>query len=336
MDERDFQKITQWVTEWLDYCEKNTIKPWKFDFKMAYLDDVQPIIGDGSSLSLEIAYKYTNLLNGKHSRFNITGKTGRNSDTDKEPFHIYRVLGWQNNIGDSVRGETINSFATTFTQLLRAGNGPFGSENKLIWEQKCQTVPKLKATLAQWVEEGTLNEQASDFHFNTFNQQRRDQELTDINLLAEIEQFAMLTSSIGNFTVVLSWLNQGRGVGNVKDYWDLTLHDLHSLLPQTSVGADVWQTYIAQYYLQPYVGKNYQEVELWPGHFTKPALPKTIADFECFYHNINLAIVARGKWITKVLYEKLGLTDHELYVEELKNLSELSSIQLAGDKRFKK
>lgn len=311
----------EWVEKWLKYCDNKNIAPWEFDFKQCYFEKD---IDEKSNLLLELKYKYTNLLSEKNTKFNVTNKTGRNADCDKEAFHIYHVLGWQENINDAIRGDAMNSFSTTFTPLLLVNKNktPFSIENTKTWmTDDFGGVPNIYEELSSWVKNDTVKN-IEKFHFNTENLQRIKNGNTSTNLLNEIEKFAQSTHSIGNFTVMLSWMNQGRGIGNVKDYWDLTLKNLQDFIMQFEHGKDVWMEFIEKYYLFPFVDNNYTVSELWDNHFDKPVTPSSIEDFEQFYRNINLLIEERGKWITKTLCEKLDLIDLSFYKNSLANMEE--------------
>ncbi|WP_010651669.1 hypothetical protein [Oceanobacillus massiliensis] len=313
------ERAENWVRNWLKYCDNKNIAPWEFDFKQCYLEDD---IEDKSNLWLELAYKYTNLLSEKNTNFNVTKNTGANADCDKEAFYIYHVLGWQKEINDSVRGDSMNSFATTFTPLLLVNKTPFSIENNKTWNDDFSGVPNIYTELKYWVKNDTVRN-IEKFHFNTENLRRIKNGITSTHLLNEIEQFAQSTHSIGNFTVMLSWMNQGRGSGNVKDYWDLTLKNLQDFLMQFEHGERIWMEFIGKYYLFPFVDNNYTVSELWDNHFEKSVTPSSIADFEQFYRNVNLLIEERGKWITKILCEKLNLIDLHFYKNTLADVKKI-------------
>lgn len=308
-----------WVKNWLKYCDNKNIAPWEFDFKQCYLEED---IEDKSNLWLVLAYKYSHSLSEKNTMFNVTNNTGRYADCDKEAFPIYHVLGWQDKITDNFRGDTMNSFATTFIPLLSV-SGPFSVENTKTWNSvDFGGVPNIYDELIRWVKNDTV-ENIEKFHFNTENLHRIKNGSTSTCLLNEIEKFAKLTHTIGNFTVMLTWMNQGRGIGNVKDYWDLTLKSFQDFFMQFEHGNKIWMEFIEKYYLLPFVDNNYEVKELWDNHFEKPVIPSTIEDFEQFYSNVNLLIEERGKWITKILCEKLDLIDLKFYKNSLADMKKV-------------
>lgn len=110
------------VIKWLEECDKNPnpIKPWEWDFKNCYTN----------SLSVDSITAFLKYKNGKSkdttrngeskgtTRFCITRKKGSRADCDKEAIGLYQVLGWQNSAKDIIRGETMNSFLTTFKCAL--------------------------------------------------------------------------------------------------------------------------------------------------------------------------------------------------------------------------
>lgn len=264
--QNDFLAKT-WVSDWLKSCSSKGIEPWKYDFKQCYLEkDIAETQFASDRIKLFDQYK-NNSLRPELNEFNFSKKPGNNSsaDCDKEAYPFYKVLGWQESVGDQIRGDTINSFATTYKKLP-----------------------------------------ASDFSL----------------LKDDLEKFASLTHSIGNFTTLPYTINTKRGIGKSKDYWDITLKLGREDLLQSDQTEIKWQQFIQKYYLQPYVNQQYEPQELWTNHFYSNVLPQKTEDFQQFYSHVNLLIIERGKWITKILCEKLGLTDLSFYVDNQLNQME--------------
>lgn len=151
----------------------------------------------------------------------------------------------------------------------------------------------------------------------------------------EIERFARLTHSIGNFTVLPYKINTTRGTSkDFRDYWDITLKVIYDLFMSIGdEGISAWKAFIKKYYLQPFVKHDdtYYVGELWLQHFNKSVYPIEDEDFKQFYHNVNLLIEERGKWIAKQLCDKLNLQDLSFYKElegmkEIKFFDELEGI----------
>lgn len=316
----------EWSKKWLYYCEENieNFKPWTFDFKQCYINDELKNSKYGNSkLETELAYKNF-LLTNVNPDFNITGETEKNADCDKENFHNYNVLGWQDECKSQIRGDSLNSFMTTFTPLLSVSRTPFSMQNINTWENEYNEIPNLKSQLKKWVESHSVEENISKFYFHQENISRYNNGDTQIKLLEEIIDFANLTHSIGNFGVITSWMNQGRGIGNIHDYWDLTLRDLRNffLNIDTVIGEEIWKKFINNNYYNCFVNKDYTIANLWKGHLQSGNSPEKIEDFEQFYHNVNLLIKERGKWITKQLCDKLELQDLNFY-NELKDMKKI-------------
>ncbi|MDF7665171.1 hypothetical protein [Bifidobacterium sp. ESL0745] len=340
-----------WVRKWLEYCEEESIKPWNFDFKRCYTSE------DISSLQLELKYKYTKSLDtvdANNEDFRLRVDKNGNSrnkqpiydaiykkrDCDKRASYIYQVLRWQSDAEDQIRGDTMNSFTTTFTQLLAAKKkGSFGRENESAWEAiykaKNTQMPKLIIILKEWAGTRDCEKTLGNFLQDAHNIEEKS---TD-NLVGEISTFASLTHSIGNFTVLPSWMNTGRGsyVSTTKDYWDITLMDVYDFLTQLTHGSAVCDEIIKKYYLQPYFKSDGKVAELWKGHCANNVFPKNLRDFQQFYHNANILIEERGKWMTKILCEKVGKTDLDFYQKDLaviKNLKDEND-KNENDKREK-
>ncbi|WP_373192384.1 hypothetical protein [Enterococcus sp. RIT-PI-f] len=315
MDSRD------WIKRFLKYCDQNKINPWEFDFKQSYM--TEPIKDSiyQNHFQLELAYKNYK-LEQTNPLFNTTGYKGKEGDCDKEPFPIYNFLGWQKETTDQLRGDAMNSYDSTFNRLITIGRNkelaPYSGKNCLFLETtplfpkgKETELASLRTTLI------TNSDILKNFPFALENKERQNNKETEVNLLEQIEIFAKLTHSIGNFTILLSWMNTGRGSGfsSVKDYFDLTLKDIHDsyLGVDDEFGKIFWREFVKKYYLQPFVTKNYIVSELWKGHFNTRTYPQKIEDFEQFYHNVNLLIEERGKWITKQLCNKLDLKNLSFY-----------------------
>ena len=99
------------VIKWLEYCHKKQRKPWLWDFKNCYTDSLPKD-------SITAFLKYKNGKSKDTTIFCITGKKGSSADCDKEANGLYQVLGWQNLAKDIIRGETMNSFLTTFNRAI--------------------------------------------------------------------------------------------------------------------------------------------------------------------------------------------------------------------------
>lgn len=98
------------VKVWLDYCDKN-ILPWEWDFKQCYRDK-NP---NEKSIEYFLNYKGKNFEDNYNSEFRVTNKL----DCDKEAFHLYKVLGWQNKQSDIIRGDTLNTFLTIYNNYIK-------------------------------------------------------------------------------------------------------------------------------------------------------------------------------------------------------------------------
>ncbi|MGX7012969.1 hypothetical protein [Vagococcus silagei] len=296
-----------WVKNWLLYCDEKNIVPWEFDFKQCYLkNDIQ---ASDSSLMLELDY-LSNHLSERNKKLHPFAKENDKPHCDREPVYIYDLLDWNPQEIENLRGDCMNSFKTTFNRLLAVNKSPFSKENEVTWQEVFSEIPKLD----KWYSEAKMSD-IEKFYFNKHNLERLEKEKTTINLLQEIKRFSKLTHSIGNFIVLLSWMNQGRGIGNCRDYWDLTLKDLRDSWVHLEYGDKMWESFVKKYYLQPFVDSNYMVREFWHHHFENK-VPNAIEEFEKFYFTVNLLIMERGKWITKILCEKLGLVDLTCYKKE--------------------
>lgn len=301
------QKANAYVTSWLTFCCDQKVNPWDFNFIKYNLkfnsEDILNVLMD----YLISKPKFT--INKFNHKGNMAA-TG-NVDCDKKAFPIYKVLGWQEIPDAPIRGDTINSFRTTFKKLLQQD---YATRTNIFGDKATNTAEKLKS----WVQNNSVEKELKQFSF-----------YHNENLITNIKLFAVLTHSIGNFTVLPYGINTQRGTGQAKDYWDLSLKGMHQYLLEFDHGATSWQAFIEKYYLQPYVNYNFEPQELWDTHFHSAAIPQKPENFEQFYVNANLLIEERGKWITKLLCEKLALTDLDFYVAN--HLDQMKKIRFFND-----
>ncbi|WP_261809729.1 hypothetical protein [Levilactobacillus humaensis] len=286
----------EWVTTWLRLCEKHAVKPWEFDFKQFYL--LALMTPETSHLDLWLDYKREVLEEPRPNVF-TTPLAVVDHDPDKVAGPIYDELGWPND--ENVKGDTMNSFKTTFTQTIRAMSE--ADRNEIYQKIGIDADEKLDRQYGRLL---------SDKNFGEFP------------IIAEnfdqIERFAQLTQAIGNFWTLDAETNQFRGTNaGIRDYFDITLSQLKG-----KRRSEEWSKFIKQYFLQPYVYQGSGQVgELWQDHFKHGVYPKTSQDFKQFYTNANLMIEERGKWLTKRLCEDLGLTNLAFYQEDLANMTKI-------------
>lgn len=311
----------KWVADWISSCTDIGVKPWQFDFKRLYLDN--PYSTENQDLLIEKAYypnlhlwlkyKFTKELDKKSPNISDLVDNYSAFEVDKAAFPIYVALGWQKSVNDQINGDTINSLGTTFTQLLSVSNTQFSMENTERWQQLVGDIPNLKSKLQQW---GTGEydqelDQIASFKFATENGGKVKHGHNEIAVMKELERFAALTSSIGNFMVFPSWMNQGRGIGNIHDYWDLALRDMRNFWMEISGDDTFWQDYLNKYYMHEFTYGNGEVVELWSGHLTGPrAYPTNQADIAEYFFNANRIIENRGKKMVCELV-KIILEQHD-------------------------
>ena len=257
------------VIDWLNYCDENNIKPWLWDFKNYSLSPFQ-----NDSITAFLKYKELPKNEG--------------IDCDKAAFYLYNILGWQNTTEDIIRGETMNSFITTFNEAIKDSSDYYTIANRLGKKPRDRHIPY-----------STLYQNQNYLKFDIIQKN-----------IKEFELFAILTHTIGNFTVLPSWMNTGRYYFS-RDYWDITLLSLQEWL--NILSPDAWTNFVETYYLQPYVNTEYNVELFWEGH-DKKILPKK-ENYPVFLKKVNERIEERGKYIIKQICNKLNKTDFNFYTD---------------------
>ena len=282
------------VIKWLEECDRTKKEPWLWDFKNCYKVPQSENSLSEDSLSEDSITAFLKYKNGEFKDttiFNITEKAGFDADCDKEAIELYKVLGWQNSATDVIRGETMNSFLTTFNRAIRQSSN----------------YKTLTKTL------GIDNRKKERYSKLYENQNYQQFEIIENNPTA-FQTFAKLTHTIGNFTVLPHWMNTGRS-NLSKDYWDIFLLSLQEWLHLISPTSEAWINFIELYYLQPYVNKDYQIEPFWKNHsYTNPILKKK-EDFPIFLKAVNERIEERGKYMIKQICDRLNRTDFNFYKE---------------------
>ncbi|AMM96418.1 hypothetical protein P5485_003330 [Bacillus pumilus] len=284
-------KENTWIEGWFEKYEEREIKPWEWDFKQSYIKE--PISENTSPIRLMLEYKMWDLK--EIGICNSTGKTGKEADCDKEPYSIYDVL-W--NRDKVIRGETMNSFITTF------------NHSTLKSSDSVEEFEKIGILI-----ERSLTKQYAKLISNDFTKFNLIDERID-----EFKKFATATHCIGNFTVLPHWMNSGRYLFS-QDYWDVTMYSLFEFFQPLGC----WKQFVERYFLQPYVNNDEEWTvsEFWKGHFDSignynQLKPQNEQELSEYLHKVNLKIEKRGKWIIKKVCEELKL-QHFTFYDELKD-----------------
>lgn len=115
-----------------------------------------------------------------------------------------------------------------------------------------------------------------------------------------LKEFAVLTHTIGNITVVPAGFNSGR---YSYDYWDYGLEKLKQFLNTFNS----WEGYIEQYHMQAFLDSAANPMPLQKDHLTenKLILPDKKDTVEYFLSVVNKSIEKRGK----IIIEKINSKD---------------------------
>lgn len=219
---------------------------------------------------------------------------------------IYDRL-WRNKMDESLRdkfgGDTMNSFATTFHALFCDGDSFLAYKNDI---------------------KSIESEEKKKFY--------------DV-----LREYAKLTGCLGNFVLVPKGFNGYRGLaGTIKDYWDLSLHELRcdrsgqGWLDQVDMP---FNKYINLFFLWDYVSgkKNggYRVRPLFKSHEAilmreKMVLPRKADgkgvsdDFSEFTKKANRCILRRGAFMSAML--RISAEDSDSYGEIVEYLATDASL----------
>ena len=303
MDQEEHEK----VIEWLEECDRIQEKPWLWDFKNCYKvppsKDSEPKDSEPKDLlskdSITAFLKYKNGgFKDNTSDFNLTKNTGFNADCDKEAIRLYKVLGWQNSDTAITRGETMNSFLTTFKCALEQSSD-YDTQSDKLGIKSGKKLPYSNL----YDEKKNIKEQP----YMAFDVVKNNR--------PAFQTFATLTHTIGNFTVLPHWMNTAR-YNFSKDYWDITLLSLQEWLNPTTPTSKAWINFVEMFYLQPYVNKDYQTELFWDKHsYGYDNLFPSNQDVPIFLKAVNERIEERGKYMIKQICDRLNRTDFDFYKE---------------------
>ena len=154
----------------------------------------------------------------------------------------------------------------------------------------------------------------------------------DVSKLKEnrlLYEFASLTHTIGNFTLVPFHLNKGDNVSfnqyrgsSLGDYFDLSLK-----LIKDTVDESVFKKFIDTFLLNDYVDKNYNVIPLFKGHLqlleknldkTKNIFPQTEEELNEYLENVIEKIKTRGRKMISIIRGGSNCVDNSIETEVIK------------------
>lgn len=121
-----------------------------------------------------------------------------------------------------------------------------------------------------------------------------------VDCITEFKKFALLTHSIGNFTLVPEGYNMRR-YSITNDCWDLSLIDLQSRCNEYTWYCNNIHIFLYDDYFNNYdKGKQFNDLNVKPlyhNHSFENKLPKDVFEFFQYLQNINKCIIHRGEKI---------------------------------------
>lgn len=214
-----------------------------------------------------------------------------------------------------IQGDTMNSANTTLNQLYE-----YDPE-----KEKCiETLEQSNQRAAIKPVKSRTQKVSIAYIFSRYVEQKAEQE-DKYNKIEGLKAFLSGYHTLGNFIPVPAGCNAPRGLGKLKDYWDLTLKIIYEhyvcgedkiqdivgesksglykqWLDSFQDGATAkgsWRCFVEKNYLQDFVDQNADgsyglPKELWKGHFSGAVLPDSIEQIEQFCVNASRFIAARS------------------------------------------
>lgn len=172
----------------------------------------------------------------------------------------------------------------------------------------------------------------------TLSELKKPDDVIPEDVKPETEIFMDSYHTLGNFMPIPLGCNAPRGIGLLKDYWDLALlciylyymsnedgekRDVHHI--ERIVGKERtkdykkwldcfrnWGAFVEENYMDSFVEKDSKPygkpLELWEGHFDKfkSVLPETKEECKQYFKNAAERIKKRGELMAEKLKEKMG------------------------------
>lgn len=310
MDDKKF------VTDWLKDCDKQGILPWKYDFKQEVFQN-----------SLSFDDNRVKRILAKESGF--YGKAKCETEDSSLAQNIYKILWntYSKNVIQEEKGncdaDVMNSFWTPFKYFSSRKCPDFFRNNKK-YPNKCGKFEKGDGLLEYYIQFG-VNE-GDSWSLAILKSYDKDKELKELNN-QKLQDFATLTHTIGNFTLVPKGFNSNNGQSvvekndaehidgihkvnhnyhhyDISNSWSKALHE--ELYPlhwkkKKYLGCDSWKQYCKKFYMDDYESSY--------------SYANDSDTQDQFLEKVNIAIEHRGKLMTKELCEKLDLTNLTFYKE---------------------
>ena len=291
----DVEKVKTWLYE----CKKEGILPWEYDFKK------QVFINLPSDCSFN-ANPVKRIL---EKECNCYGNPICETESCDLMQAIYRVLWEMDSIEDECDADVMNSFWTIFRNFVQAKcsdfikpaneisprgkfpnkKGVFRSEDKTLFDAYKESGVKENDT---WV---SLILRNYDDKFEVLNE-------------SSLQKTAKLSHTIGNFTLVPKGFNS-RGMegsrlkhNDMHDTWSQTLNHLKGLdwINNRYLGCSSWEEYCVKFKMN--------------GYKSCYSYTNVAKEQEAFLDNVNTAIEERGKTMTQMLCNKMGI-DFNMFKE---------------------
>lgn len=252
----------------------------------------------------------------------------------KKLWNVKKYLNKYDN--ETISGETLNSVLTTLINLYKIMEKS-GKYNKELYERN--HLQRNQAVSIMFITSKYLTQYKFENEFKDKNGIIREHEI--IKNILENKHFEKLVKSyhtLGNFMPFPDDCNGPRGIGSLKDYFDLTLLHIYNYYNDKNkprnideivkiVGENhkdvfkkwldsfddtnnIWHDFIEKNYLEFFVeeknGEKYYPKELWEGHFNDKASVAPTTEEQCidYFKNASDWINKRGIYMLGELINK--------------------------------
>lgn len=288
------------VIKWFSACESRHIYPWEWDFKSSYLelDSMLTYSYYGvKAIQFMLSYELGELNDYGYYFYPIAGKTGINAEASKEAKYIYKVM-FDEEDDEILKGLEMNSFIDVFLSAITRSDNRDDVYREIGIDSNIELKDQLEI----------IKENDNYLKFDLIK-----------NNQTELERFAQLAHSIGNFTILPKDIHQVMKE-NLSTCWSISMNSLK----EEFHSPDEWSHFFNYYGYCGYLDEDYDVNQFYYGNnidlYPKNTNFTNHQKLSSYLSEVNRRIEHRGIWIVKELYQKLNLEkgeDYEIFLADV-------------------